>query len=70
VQLPGGNISLTATGVVGATYKLWASTNVALALVTNTWTLLTNGTIGASPFTIIDYGSTNFPQRFYRFSSP
>jgi hypothetical protein len=69
-QLPGGHISLTASGAVGATYKLWASTNVALTPIASMWTLLTNGTVGLSPFTIIDAAATNFPQRFYRFSAP
>jgi hypothetical protein len=70
VKLPDGNFSLVATGAVGATYRLWASTNVALTPVTNLWTLVTNGTIGASPFTIIDGAATNFPRRFYQFSTP
>ena len=68
--LPGGNISLTATGAVGTAYRLWASTNVALTPITNTWTLLSNGTITISPFTINDLTATNFPQRFYLFSTP
>jgi len=69
-NLPDGNFSLTATGVVGAPYRLWASTNVALQPVTDLWLLLTNGTIEASPFTVIDGAATNFLQRFYLFSTP
>jgi autotransporter-associated beta strand protein len=68
--LPGGGISLVATGAVGGTYSLWATTNLALTPVTNTWTLLTNGTITTSPFTNIDLTATNYPQRFYLFSTP
>lgn len=68
--LPGGNISLTATGSLGTTYKLWASTNVALTPITNTWTLLSSGTVTASPFTINDLTATNHSQRFYLFSVP
>ena len=68
--LPDGNKSLTATGTLGATYKLWASTNVALAPITSTWTLLSSGTITTSPFTINDLTATNYPRRFYIFSSP
>ncbi len=68
--MPGGGIALTATGTVGAPYRLWASTNVALTPITNLWTLLSNGTINASPFTISDNTATNFPQRFYLFSTP
>jgi autotransporter-associated beta strand protein len=68
--LPGGNVSLTATGAIGATYKLWATTNLALAPVTNTWTLLQSGTVSANPFTLQDLTATNFPQRFYIFTAP
>ena len=68
--LPGGGISLVATGALGGTYKLWATTNLALTPITNTWTLLTNGTITTSPFTNIDLTATNKPQRFYLFSTP
>jgi len=69
-KLPDGNLSITATGTLGAAYSLWASTNVTLTPVTNTWTLLTNGTVGNSPFTIIDNVATNFPRRFYLFTAP
>jgi autotransporter-associated beta strand protein len=65
-----GSISLTVTGAVGTAYRLWATTNLALTPVTNTWTLLTNGTISSSPFIINDAGATNKPQRFYLFSTP
>jgi hypothetical protein len=68
--LPSGNISLTATGALGSTYKLWASTNVALTPIPSTWTLLSNGTVTVSPFTIYDLTATNFSQRFYLFSAP
>jgi autotransporter-associated beta strand protein len=65
-----GIVSLTATGAVGAPYHLWASTNVAATPVTNTWTLLTNGTISVSPFTVTDPAATNYSSRFYLFSTP
>lgn len=68
--LPTGNISLTATGAIGSTYKIWASTNVALTPIATTWTLLGSGTVTTSPFVIQDLGATNYPQRFYRFSAP
>jgi autotransporter-associated beta strand protein len=66
--LPDGNISLTATGAVGAIYSLRASPDVAVPVAS--WTLLTNGTITVSPFTINDLEATNYPQRFYLFSTP
>jgi hypothetical protein len=65
-----GTLSLTATGAVGTTYRLSATTNLALTPGSNTWTLLTNGTITASPFIIQDAGATNKPHRFYLFSTP
>lgn len=68
--LPDGNISLTATGAVGTPFRLWASTNVMLTPITDTWTLLSNSTITVSPFTLTDLTATNCPQRFYRFSAP
>ena len=68
--LPSHNVSLTATGAIGATYKLWATTNVALAPVTNTWTLLQSGTISSNPFTLQDLTATNFARRFYIFTAP
>jgi len=68
--LPGGGISLVATGALGGTYKLWASTNLALTPFTNHATLLQSGTITTSPFTNIDLTATNYPQRFYLFTTP
>ena len=68
--LPSGNISLVSTGAIGGTYKLWASTNLALTPFTNHATLLQSGTITTSPFTNFDLTATNYPQRFYLFTAP
>jgi hypothetical protein len=68
--LPGGTVSLAATGAVGVSYSLWASTNLAATPITNTWAKLTNSTISASPFTIQLPSTANHPQQFYRFSTP
>ena len=70
VKLPDGNLSLTATGVVGGAYRLWASANVGLTPITSAWTLLSSGTVTTNPLTINDLVATNFPQRFYQFSNP
>jgi autotransporter-associated beta strand protein len=70
ILLPNGNVSLTATGAVGATYKIWATADITATPITNTWTLLTNGTVTTTPFTITDTTATNYPQRFYLFSAP
>jgi hypothetical protein len=69
-RLPDGNISLTATGALGTTYTLWASTNVAATPITTTWSNLSSGTINVSPFTIDDLDATNHPRRFYLFTAP
>ncbi|HEX5220095.1 MAG TPA: autotransporter-associated beta strand repeat-containing protein [Verrucomicrobiae bacterium] len=68
--LPDGNKSVTATGTIGSTYKLYATTNVMLTPIPTTWTLLSSGTVTTSPFTINDLTATNFPRRFYIFSAP
>jgi GH35 family endo-1,4-beta-xylanase len=62
------NMELVATGSVGTAYRLWASTN--LALTPWTWDLLGSNTIITTPFTNYDWVATNYPRRFYRFSSP
>jgi hypothetical protein len=69
-RLPDGNVSITASGNIGSTYKLWASTNVTLTPIASTWTLLQSGSVTASPFTISDLTATNFAHRFYIFSAP
>lgn len=69
-RLADRNFSLTVTGTLGTPYRFWASTNVALAPVTNSWNLLGTGTITNSPLTLYDLTATNYPRRFYRFSSP
>jgi len=68
--LPDGNKSITATGTIGSTYRLWASSDVTLTPITTTWTLLSSGTVTTSPFTINDLSATNFTKRFYIFSTP
>jgi hypothetical protein len=66
--LPGGGISLVATGAINAPYRLWGTSNLALPM--NNWTVLVSNSISASPFTNLDLTATNQSQRFYRFSNP
>ena len=68
IRLTDRNFSLTATGSIGTPYRFWANTNLAAA--TNPWTLLGSGNIPSNPFTVYDLTATNYPRRFYRFSSP
>ncbi len=66
-HLPDGNISLTATGAVGAAWSLHATNNAASP---QPWPVIQTGTVTASPFTIDDLTATNYAKRFYRFSAP
>ena len=68
MKLLDGNFALTISGPVGAAYSLWASADVAAPV--GSWTLLSNGTITVSPFTINDLDATNYTQRFYLLSIP
>jgi hypothetical protein len=63
----GSSIPLTFSGPSGQTYKVLASTNVALPI--SSWMQLSSGTFGASPVTYTDTSATN-GQRFYRITSP
>jgi autotransporter-associated beta strand protein len=69
-RLPGGTILLVGTGAVSTPYSIWATTNITLRPITNTWTLLTNGVVTSSPFTNTDPAAASFPRRFYLFSTP
>ncbi len=64
ISVAGGLVTLTASGALHTSYSLQASTNLA----TGNWTLVTNGNISATPFTITE-AVTN-TQRFYRFGAP
>ncbi len=46
-RLGGGQLQFNFSGSPGAAYRVWASTNAALAPITTTWTLVGNGTFGA-----------------------
>lgn len=70
-----GNVQFTISGVPGSagfSYRVWATTNLTLTPVTNTWTLLTNDVFGTSPTTFIDATATatGAAQRFYVITVP
>jgi autotransporter-associated beta strand protein len=65
--LTGSSFPLTFSGPSGQTYKVLASTNVALPLAG--WMQLTSGTFGTSAVTYTDIAATN-NARFYRIFSP
>jgi len=56
-------------GSAGFGYRIWATTNLDLSPITNTWTLLTNGVFGAGPFIFTDTPN-GLPQRFYIITAP
>jgi lysophospholipase L1-like esterase len=64
IAVSGGLVTLTASGAMHTSYALQAATN----LTGGTWTLVTNGNISATPFTIRE-AYTNI-QRFYRLGAP
>lgn len=76
VALPafnGGNVQFTITGAAGSAgfgYRIWATTNLSLAPVTSTWTLLTNSVFGTGPIIFTDPSTNGLPQRFYIITVP
>jgi hypothetical protein len=68
--LANGSIQFTLSGTQGQGYRVWATTNLLLAPVTSTWTLVTNSTFGAAPVIFSDPGAGAVPQRFYIITEP
>jgi len=71
VLLGDGNYQLNFTGTAGAGYSVWAATNLLLAPIPNTWSLLGGGVFsgnGAASFS--DLTATNYLLRFYLISVP
>jgi hypothetical protein len=69
----GGTIQFTingAPGSAGFSYRVWASTNIALTPVISTWTLLTNDVFGLTPTVFSDDTAGEMPQRFYLITVP
>ena len=64
----GGDVTLTGNGPVGETYQVLATTNVELPLVN--WTTVDAGVFTGGIFNVTDTQATNYPQRFYRISTP
>jgi pectate lyase len=69
-HLGNGSIQFSISGTAGQSYRLWASTNIALSPITNLWTLLTNDAFGNGPTIYTDSQATNFPKRFYIITVP
>jgi len=67
-SLPDHNIAFGISGVVGEGYSVWATTNVSLPLAS--WSLLQSGSLPSVPYVFQDLSATNYPDRFYRVSTP
>jgi hypothetical protein len=64
-----GQFQMNFSGTAGSGYRIWSSTNAALAPVTNTWTLVTSGTFISGPNTFTDTSATN-TAKFYVITVP
>ena len=70
-MVSGGNVQFVITGAPGSTgfgYRVWATTNIQLAPITSTWTLLTNGVFTGTD--IVTDTPAGLPQRFYIITVP
>lgn len=57
-------------GLSGSSYRIWATTNLALSPITSTWTQVGSGTFGSFPAQFTDPSATNYPLRFYTITVP
>ena len=65
-----GSFGFNFSGTPGLPFRIWASTNITLAPVTSTWTLVTNGVFGAAPVQFTDANASDSQLRFYTITSP
>ncbi len=63
-----GMFQLSFSGPESQGYTILAAEDLSLPMTF--WTVLTNGTFGLEPVTLIDGAATNHPGRFYRIRSP
>jgi hypothetical protein len=70
-RLGNGSIRFGLTNLIGGSFSVFASTNVALPF--DTWTNVGTALetpVGSGRFEFTDPYATNYPQRFYRVRSP
>jgi hypothetical protein len=65
-----GTVRIQFDGAAGEAFRLWASDDIALTPVTNTWTLLSNGVFGVGPVLFTDPDAATFPERYYGITVP
>lgn len=63
IALPDGNVSFTVSGNIGQSYALLLGTNITHPI--NNWSVLANGMVSETPFTLQDLTASNSLQRFY-----
>lgn len=68
-KLSNGTYQLKFSNSIG-NYRLWATTNVGLRPITNTWMLLSSGTFTGGTVTFTDTQATNYPDRYYLITIP
>ena len=66
--LGAGGLQLTFSGPAGQSYKILTSPDITQPMIN--WTVLTNGTFGASPVTFTNAVSPATPVGYYRITSP
>ncbi|MGN6556213.1 MAG: autotransporter-associated beta strand repeat-containing protein [Verrucomicrobiota bacterium] len=69
-RLNDGRIQFAFSGSPGQNYRVWASSDLSLTPVTNTWTVLTNDIFHGAVVQFIDPDATNHSQRFYLLTIP
>ena len=70
VKLGNGSMQFSALGTSGSSYRIWASTNLALTPITSTWSNVSSGTFTGSYVNFTDTQATNYPARFYSITVP
>ena len=69
-KLSDGTFQLTFSGVEGQSYRIWATTDITLTPVVDTWTQVGSGTFGTIPVEFTDADAPGVPARFYTISVP
>lgn len=70
VRMPDGTVVLQFSGPTGSAYRLWASSDLAIGPVTQSWILISSGTFGAEAVLFHDTTASAHRQRFYVLTSP
>lgn len=65
-----GEVQLTFSGAANTSYRIWSTTNLALAPVTSTWTLVSSGAFpGSGSVTVTDTQATT-QSKYYVITQP